>query len=101
MARVTVEDCVRLVPNRFDLVLMAAQRARTISRQLVQTHQRVPEVDEPDEDMLDAIGEVASIASRQLAESELAAGNALSLADDDDDTAFAGPRFEDADPDDV
>ena len=31
MARVTVEDCVRLVPNRFDLVLMAAQRAREIS----------------------------------------------------------------------
>ena len=31
MARVTVEDCVDKVPNRFDLVLMAAQRARQIS----------------------------------------------------------------------
>ncbi len=31
MARVTVEDCVDKVPNRFDLVLLAAQRARTIS----------------------------------------------------------------------
>lgn len=31
MARVTVEDCVVKVPNRFELVLMAAQRARDIS----------------------------------------------------------------------
>ncbi|KYO53819.1 DNA-directed RNA polymerase subunit omega [Tistrella mobilis] len=132
MARVTVEDCVRLVPNRFDLVLMAAQRAReissgaaltvdrdndknpvvalreiadetidldTVSRQLVQTHQRVPEVDEPDEDILDAIGEVASIASRQLAEDELAGGGSLSVSEEDGD-GFGTPRFEDADPED-
>ncbi len=31
MARVTVEDCVLKVPNRFNLVLLAAQRAREIS----------------------------------------------------------------------
>lgn len=31
MARVTVEDCVVKVPNRFELVLVAAQRARDIS----------------------------------------------------------------------
>ncbi len=31
MARVTVEDCVLKVPNRFDLVLVAAQRSRDIS----------------------------------------------------------------------
>lgn len=31
MARVTVEDCVIKVPNRFDLVMLAAQRARNIS----------------------------------------------------------------------
>lgn len=31
MARITVEDCVTQVPNRFDLVLYAAQRARQIS----------------------------------------------------------------------
>ena len=30
MARVTAEDCVRKVPNRFELVMMAAQRAREI-----------------------------------------------------------------------
>jgi DNA-directed RNA polymerase subunit omega len=32
MARVTVEDCVEKVPNRFELVLFAAQRARNLSR---------------------------------------------------------------------
>ena len=31
MARVTVEDCVTKIPNRFDLVMLAAQRARAIS----------------------------------------------------------------------
>lgn len=31
MARVTVEDCIDKVSNRFDLVLFAAQRARQIS----------------------------------------------------------------------
>ncbi len=31
MARVTVEDCILKVPNRFDLVLLAAQRARELS----------------------------------------------------------------------
>ncbi len=31
MARVTVEDCVDKIPNRFDLVLLAATRARAIS----------------------------------------------------------------------
>src|SRR5919199_3763026 len=32
MARVTVEDCILQVPNRFELVLLAAQRARNIGR---------------------------------------------------------------------
>jgi DNA-directed RNA polymerase subunit omega len=31
MARVTVEDCVVKIPNRFNLVLLAGQRAREIS----------------------------------------------------------------------
>lgn len=31
MARVTTEDCVDKVPNRFDLVLLASHRAREIS----------------------------------------------------------------------
>lgn len=32
MARVTVEDCLELVPNRFALVVLAAERARQLSR---------------------------------------------------------------------
>ncbi|MBX2854781.1 MAG: DNA-directed RNA polymerase subunit omega [Rhodobacteraceae bacterium] len=31
MARVTVEDCIEKVPNRFDLVMLASHRARSIS----------------------------------------------------------------------
>ena len=31
MARVTVEDCIEKIPNRFDLVLLAAQRSRELS----------------------------------------------------------------------
>ena len=31
MARVTVEDCVDKVPNRFELVLVAAHRARALT----------------------------------------------------------------------
>ena len=31
MARITVEDCILRVPNRFELVMLAAQRARDIS----------------------------------------------------------------------
>src|ERR1041385_7346941 len=31
MARVTVEDCVLQIPNRFELVMIAAQRSRDLS----------------------------------------------------------------------
>ena len=31
MARVTVEDCITQIPNRFDLVMTAAQRSRNIT----------------------------------------------------------------------
>jgi DNA-directed RNA polymerase subunit omega len=32
MARITVEDCLTLIPNRFDLVLVASKRARQLSK---------------------------------------------------------------------
>ncbi len=32
MARITVEDCLDVVPNRFELVLMATKRARQIAK---------------------------------------------------------------------
>ena len=31
MARITVEDCLKYVPNRFDLTLVAAKRAKELS----------------------------------------------------------------------
>ena len=31
MARITVEDCIEKIPNRFELVLVAAKRARQIT----------------------------------------------------------------------
>ena len=40
MARVTVEDCVEQVPNRFELVLLAAERARNLSAGSVLTVDR-------------------------------------------------------------
>jgi DNA-directed RNA polymerase subunit omega len=40
MARVTVEDCVVKIPNRFELVLVAAQRARDIASGSSETIER-------------------------------------------------------------
>ena len=70
MARVTVEDCVLKVPNRFDLVMVAAQRSRDIlvalreiaeesvsiedlSDALIQGMQRHVEIDQPEEEPQD------------------------------------------------
>ena len=87
MARVTVEDCVDKVPNRFDLVMLAAHRAREIAsgspvtvdrdndknpvvslreiadetqmvddllERLIESNQTQIEVDEPEEDDMEA-----------------------------------------------
>ena len=32
MARITVEDCLEVLPNRFDLIMVAAKRARQLER---------------------------------------------------------------------
>ena len=40
MARVTVEDCIEKIPNRFDLVLTASQRARGIMKGALPTIER-------------------------------------------------------------
>lgn len=40
MARVTVEDCVLKIPNRFELVMLASQRARAISSGARETVER-------------------------------------------------------------
>ena len=40
MARVTVEDCILKVPNRFELVLLSGQRARALSSGAEETLER-------------------------------------------------------------
>ena len=63
MARVTVEDCVDKVPNRFDLVLMAAFRGRQLSGGAE------PQVDrDRDKNPVVALREIAG---KQLAPEEL------------------------------
>ena len=54
MARVTVEDCILKVPNRFDLVLLAAQRARELSSGATTTLER-----ENDKNPVIALREIA------------------------------------------
>ena len=66
MARVTVEDCVIKVPNRFDLVLLAAQRSREIASGAPLTVER-----DDDKNPVIALREVAeeTIALDQLRDS--------------------------------
>lgn len=54
MARVTVEDCVTIIPNRFELVLLASQRARDISAGVPLTVER-----DNDKDAVISLREVA------------------------------------------
>ena len=53
MARITVEDCLNRVPNRFELVLLAARRAK----QLLKGAR--PLVDSDNKDIVTALREVA------------------------------------------
>ncbi len=55
MARVTVEDCVQRIPNRFELVLIASQRARDLASG---TPPSVP--DEKDKNPVIALREIAA-----------------------------------------
>jgi len=54
MARVTVEDCLKMIPNRFQLVLAATYRAR----QLLVGH--TPKVDARDKPTVLALREIAA-----------------------------------------
>ena len=66
MARVTVEDCVDKISNRFDLVLLAAQRARQVSGGAELTIDR-----DRDKNPVVALREIAeeTVRSKQLHES--------------------------------
>jgi DNA-directed RNA polymerase subunit omega len=107
MARVTVEDCILKVPNRFELVMVASQRAREIgsgaalmverdndknpvvalreiadtdislaalSESLIKNHQKVIEIEEDEDEIIDAMegeNEWAAVAGAAV-ESEVA-----------------------------
>jgi DNA-directed RNA polymerase subunit omega len=80
MARVTVEDCVDKIPNRFDLVLLAAQRARQISGGAELTIDR-----DRDKNPVVALREIAeeTVVPTELAETLV--GNLQKVQVDDDD----------------
>lgn len=117
MARVTVEDCVELVPNRFELVMMAAQRARDIHggqeikvdrdndknpvialreiadqvvvlddlrESLIRGHQRPPEVDAPEEEIVELMAGETGYQGNAPAEGE-ALPEGMSMDGDDED----------------
>ncbi|MBD2840661.1 DNA-directed RNA polymerase subunit omega [Erythrobacter rubeus] len=86
MARVTVEDCVDKVPNRFDLVLLAAQRAREISGGSEMTIER-----DRDKNPVVALREIAeqTIKPKELHES-LVTNLQKILPDDEDDADEIG-----------
>ncbi|MEX3583775.1 MAG: DNA-directed RNA polymerase subunit omega [Burkholderia sp.] len=54
MARITVEDCLKKIPNRFELALTATYRAR----QLAQGH--TPKVESRDKPTVVALREIAA-----------------------------------------
>lgn len=80
MARVTVEDCVDKIPNRFDLVLFSAQRAREISEGAELTVDR-----DRDKNPVVALREIAEETVRPTdMESLLIAGLQKVVIDDDE-----------------
>ena len=82
MARVTVEDCVDKVPNRFDLVLLAAQRAREISGGAEMTIER-----DRDKNPVVALREIAeqTVKPKDLMEASIV--NLQNILPDDEDDA--------------
>ncbi|HVI98222.1 MAG TPA: DNA-directed RNA polymerase subunit omega [Sphingomonas sp.] len=80
MARVTVEDCVDKVSNRFDLVLFAAQRARQISGGADLTLDR-----DRDKNPVVALREIAeqTIKPRQLEEAVVSGLQKVQVDEDD------------------
>ena len=80
MARVTVEDCVDKIPNRFDLVLLSAQRARQISGGAELTIDR-----DRDKNPVVALREIAeeTVRPKQLEEALVANLQRVQIDDDD------------------
>jgi DNA-directed RNA polymerase subunit omega len=56
MARITVEDCLEIVPNRFSLVLVAAER----SKQLLKGSQTLIDNEDENKEVVTALREIAA-----------------------------------------
>ncbi|MDG1418073.1 MAG: DNA-directed RNA polymerase subunit omega [Maricaulis sp.] len=84
MARVTVEDCIEKVPNRFRLVLLAAHRARSISAGSALTIER-----DNDKNPVVALREIAdeTVELDTLGESLVSGLQRVLPSDDDEDAA--------------
>jgi DNA-directed RNA polymerase subunit omega len=80
MARVTVEDCVDKIPNRFDLVLVAAERARAISGGAELTIDR-----DRDKNPVVALREIAEVTVRPVILMENLVQSLQKVQPDDDD----------------
>jgi DNA-directed RNA polymerase subunit omega len=131
MARVTVEDCVEKVPNRFELVMLAAQRSRDISAgaeitverdndknpvvalreiaeetveydklndSLIRGLQKVPEIDEPEEE--EPMEMMAAALNTVQDDDELPSGMSIRTSSGPDDSSTgmgASVRYDDVD----
>lgn len=91
MARVTVEDCLDKVDNRFELVLTATKRAR----QLANGKEALVEW-ENDKPTVVALREIAEnkISTAMLAEEERRVAEEAAMASDDDVAAEIGQMIE-------
>ena len=103
MARVTVEDCIEKVPNRFELVLMAAKRAKDLERGATPSVQR-----DNDKSTILALREIADETIsldglKELAKKEIYEGSdeLKSFEDSDEKTLeelmLEGDNFDDID----
>jgi DNA-directed RNA polymerase subunit omega len=92
MARITVEDCLDVVDNRFELVLMASKRARQLVKGVEATLDNTEHQDKPtvlalreiaarkiDKDLIDAVEK----SERERAEREALEWAAAEVVDDD------------------
>lgn len=84
MARVTVEDCIDKIPNRFELVMVAAQRARRIGSGSSLTVAR-----DNDKNPVVALREIAGeTVSHEKLKEEMIQSHQRFLPNDDDDQAI-------------
>lgn len=98
MARVTVEDCIDKVPNRFELVMLAAHRARTLaegSQPLIEAAQ--------DKNPVIALREIAErkLSVDGLREDAIEANQRHVEVDEPEETSPAGAPIDAPEPTDV